>query len=130
MKNSKNGFIALFSVIIITSVLLISAVALSFTGFLGRFNVFDSELKAESGALAEACIEYARLQFAEDESFSGEGEVDVGEETCEYDVSGDEIKSWASVNNVYTYYFAEVDLNEPDIPIVSFKECPELSTCP
>ena len=77
MKNSSAGFIALFSVIIITSVLLISAVALSFSGFLGRFNVFDSELKAESSALAEACIERVRLEFALDDSFSGSGEVDI-----------------------------------------------------
>ena len=130
MKNSSAGFIALFSVIIITSVLLISAVALSFTGFLGRFNVFDSELKAESSALAEACIERVRLEFALDDSFSGSGEVDIDGEKCEYEVSGGEIKAWAEVSNAHTYYYAEVNLDEPKIPITSFRECADLSPCP
>ena len=126
----SKGFIALFSVIIISLVLLLVASALSFSGFFARFNILDSELKAQSEGLADACIEHVRLALALDAAFSGSGEVDIDGEKCEYEVSDGEVKAWAEVSNAHTYYFAEVNLDEPKIPITSFRECTDLSPCP
>ncbi|MEK7569738.1 MAG: hypothetical protein AAB500_02525 [Patescibacteria group bacterium] len=124
------GFIALFSVIIITLVLLVVAVSLNFTGFFSRFNIFDTEKKEQSSALAEACLEDARLELALNSTFTGGGGVTLGTDTCSYEVeSGGEITISAQAGDAYTYYWAEVDTSDAEIPINSFKECKSLSTC-
>jgi hypothetical protein len=130
MKTGTRGFIALLSVIIITLVLLVLASTLGFTGFFARSNILDSELKAESDFLALSCIEHVRLKLALDTSFAGVGQIDVGTKKCEYDASSGNIKAWAQAGNARTYYYAQVDLNESEIPIISFKECTGASACP
>lgn len=60
------GFVALMSAIIISVVLLIVATTGSFTGFLKRGNILDSELKRRSAATADACAEQAFLLIADD----------------------------------------------------------------
>lgn len=129
LLNKKRGFIALVSVIIISFVLLITAVTLSLTGFFVRFNIFDSENKERSNALADACIESARLALAADTSYSGNDKVitiNVSEK-CEYDANlggSEEIIAHACTNGAHTYYRAIVDVDLPDIPIVIFEELP------
>ena len=132
MKTYQKGFIALFSVIIISFILLFIAVTLNFSGFFGRFNVFDSELKSESDALAEACLESARLALAtENYTLNEEIVVTIEDEICSYEISGGgEIIAWAESNSAFTYYFAEVDTGEPDLPYLDFSECVDLSPCP
>jgi hypothetical protein len=132
MDEKEKGFIALFSVIVISTVLLLVATTLSFSGFFGRFNVLDTESKSRSDELAEACIEYATLQLANDNTFTvSDEEVEVGTEKCNYDVaSGGKINSRAEVNSAHTYFYAEVDLSDPSLPITDFEECLNLSPCP
>jgi hypothetical protein len=120
-KSRNEGFIALFSVIVITAILLLMATTLSFSGFFGRLNVFNSELKKESDALASACIDYAMLKLATEIDYTGNEEVDVGSETCNYEIStGGKINTWASSGKAYTYYEALIDTE--DFEIISFKE--------
>lgn len=87
-KNNK-GFIALFSVILISFVLLLVTTTLSFAGFSGRFNILESEYKKRSRELAEACLATARLKLAENNFYSGNGIVSVGSDTCHYQTTGD-----------------------------------------
>lgn len=132
-KNNKNkrGFIALFSVIIITSILLLIAGSLSFSGFFGRLNVYDSELKKESDALAYACINHAVLEIAKNSSFSQGSPtvVDIGEDlSCNlYKVenSGGEATVYSggemgTGRKAYTYYISTVDTST--FEITSLKE--------
>ncbi|MDP2788456.1 MAG: hypothetical protein Q8O46_00180 [bacterium] len=129
--NKKKGFVALLSVIIISFILLSAAVTLNFSGFSGRFNILDSEFKERSNALANACVEHARLVLATDSSFIGTGQANVGNEVCDYEIlSGGKIKAWATANNAYTYYQAKVNLLAPNNSLTSFEECTELTTCP
>lgn len=131
IKHEKSGFIALFSVIIISFVLLLSAVTLNITSFNGRFNILDSESKKASNALADACIEQARLVLSIDSTFIGEDDVSVGTGACHYEIFAEgKIISEAIKNDAHTYYWADVDIADLDMPLLDFKECIDLSTCP
>jgi hypothetical protein len=121
-------------VIIISFVLLLVAMTLSFTGFFTRFDILDSENKKRSDALADACLDSARLEIALDNTFNGEKIVEVDGEKCRYKVeSGGIVKIHACVNNAETFYEVLVNINNLDIPLNSFKEkdfINDLSTCP
>lgn len=65
-KNSGAGFIALVSAVIISVVLLTLVIGTGERGFSSRFNILNSELKAMSSGLAEACVETAILFLAQD----------------------------------------------------------------
>lgn len=64
-QQHSRGFIALMSAIIISVVLLLVVTTSSFTGFYGRFNALDAELKARSSATADACADAALLKLAQ-----------------------------------------------------------------
>jgi hypothetical protein len=124
MKNNKDGFIALISVIIISFVLLSMTITLNFSGFSGRFNIFDSESKERSDQLADACIASARLTLALNNTYTGVNpSIPIGAEFCGYEVlTGKIIKAWATVNKAHTYYAVKVDTDKPDIPICDLQE--------
>ena len=129
IKNNQKGFIALFSVIIISFVLLLMTITANFSGFSGRFNIFDSENKERSNELADACIEEARLAIALDDYSVGLAEeVEINDEQCEFEVSsGNKITTHACVNKAQTFYEVIYD-NEPDVPLTSFKELENVSS--
>jgi hypothetical protein len=124
MKNKQNGFIALFSVIIISFVLILVATTLAFSGFFTRFNILDSESKSRSAYLAEACVESARLALAENKNFAGNNTVHIDPDSCDYSVIGSPttIISHSAVNDANTYLRVVVSVNNSSIPIVSFEE--------
>lgn len=62
-KNER-GYIALVSVLIISVVLLTLAVSVSLTGFYARSNILGTEVKEQSTALAESCIQKAIADVA------------------------------------------------------------------
>jgi len=135
LKNNQRGFIALFTVIIVSFVLLLIAITVNFSGFSGRFNIFNSENKERSAKLADACIEHARLLVAQGSSSSPSTSLDVGTEKCRYKIlnSGNNIRACAQVNKAFTYYNVDVNKNIPNIPITNFTELGEdsnLSPCP
>jgi hypothetical protein len=70
-QKDEKGFIALISVIIVSAILMLVATTLSLGGFFTRFNVFNSEIKDRSNALAEACVDEAFIQTAKNPSYSG-----------------------------------------------------------
>lgn len=81
-RSASRGFIALISIIIISAILMLVAVTLSFTGFYGRYNALDSEFKERSLALAEACAEEAILKIVMDAGYFGSETVEVEDEQC------------------------------------------------
>ncbi len=70
IMNYESGFIALVSTIIVASLLLTITVALNLTGFFGRYNILDTEMKETSLSLAEACADTAILKMQTDPSYS------------------------------------------------------------
>ncbi|MDR3643432.1 MAG: hypothetical protein P4L74_07480 [Candidatus Doudnabacteria bacterium] len=65
----QSGFIALISVIIISALLLAVTAALSTANYFARFNILEDEFKHHSNALAEACINFARGQVADNQGY-------------------------------------------------------------
>lgn len=87
-KKKNKGFVALMSAIIISVILLLMVTNLSLTGFYDRSNIFDSEMKNVSLALAEACVDTALLKLANDSTYIATGGETVtisGSDTCTID---------------------------------------------
>jgi len=76
----EDGFVALISVIIITALLLIISFTLSFAGYYARFNTLNMEFKKQSVALAEACVDTARLDIAS--GITPPNTVSIGADHC------------------------------------------------
>lgn len=132
-KNQNNkAFIALFSVIIISAILVLTAVTLSFSGFYARFNILDTESKERSNALADSCIDSARLAIAEGSYTTGVSiNTPVDTKNCTYTINaGGKVVATGTFENTYTYYYAEIDTADDTLPFIDFKECASLSPCP
>jgi CRISPR/Cas system CSM-associated protein Csm5 (group 7 of RAMP superfamily) len=65
------GFIALMSVLLISFMLITFAVSVGISGFLGRYNQLDSEIKEQSIASAGACVEKAIADLVGDNPTTG-----------------------------------------------------------
>ncbi len=126
---TSGGFIALFTVIIISFTLLLMATTLNFAGLAGRFNIFNSESKERSANLAFACVEGARIAIVSGNYVNGAtAPLIIEGEGCEYKINNNnKIIAWSEVNNAYTYYWAQIDSN---FIISDLKECVDLSPCP
>jgi len=127
----RGGFIALVSVIIIASVMMLAVASMNMTGFYTRYSIFDYEMKERSEGLAEACIDTAMLHIAQDASYSPTNEeVAVsGTNTCTIKsvavgpgASERTIEVWANSNRAYTYL--RVVLEQSDLSIVLWEERP------
>lgn len=67
---SGNGFIALMSVVIISAILLTLVFTLGVSSFFNRFDALDAENKRVSLGLAEACVNVAMINLAQDSTYS------------------------------------------------------------
>ena len=84
LKNTyRQGFIALVSVIILTTVLTIIIISQSSNSFLTRFNLLDTENKALSLELALACLETAKLKITRDYWYAGGDTVETAGQNCQ-----------------------------------------------
>lgn len=82
MRKKEQGFIALISVLIISSVLLASTLALAQFGIASRFFVLNLEQKAGSQKLAEACLELMRVKVYNNPAYNTLGTYDIGGGQC------------------------------------------------
>ena|SRR3989338_10087446 len=121
---TQKGFIALMSAIIISVVLLLMITNLSLTGFYGRFNVLDSELKERSSALAEACVDTALLRIANDPTYPypTNDPINVDGNDCIIEsATGGNISTTANYKNYITNLKIEVD---SDLNVTRWEETP------
>jgi len=122
------GYIAITSAIIISLLLMAITFALSFSSFFGRHNVFDSQTKEISYALAEACAEKALLNLAQSSSYAGNETITVkSPDTCDIltvETAGSQkiIKTRAIFQKTTTNI--KVVVNMPGPQIVSWEELP------
>lgn len=128
--NPRGGYVALITAILISVSLLIMVVAVSFQGFFSRFTVLESQQKEQSIFLAEACVETARLEIAQDTSYSGGETIHVGTGECRIvSVSGPAgakvVQATATSSDAFTNLEVEVDASSlPDVTITSWEEVP------
>lgn len=130
-KKGKAGFIALTSAIIISAILLVATITLSYSSFFARYGILESEYKERSSALAEGCVEVALLKLANDPgliiSVNSEPPITIGGNTCtiysiENSGSYKIIKTQAIFRNAYTHLM--VTVNPDTLAIVSWLETP------
>ena len=83
-SSKTHGFIALISILIVSSVLLVTTLSLAERGIAHRFFLLKSEQKSMSEQLAEACIHIARIKAHNDPGYtiSVDETFLIGEETC------------------------------------------------
>ncbi|MBI4053908.1 MAG: hypothetical protein HY397_01100 [Candidatus Doudnabacteria bacterium] len=126
----SDGYVALISAIIVSAVLLIIVFSISFSVYFARFNILDSEYKKISTGLAEACVEAAMLELAQDPSYAGGENKDVGSNQCSIlsipPPSGGEytIRTKAVFRNSVTNIVVVV--NSTDFSVISWNEIPTL----
>ena len=121
-KDKKDGFVALITAIILSAILLIVTTTLNQTSFFTRSILLDSEYKERSAALAEACVDVARLKLANNPTYPGnEPSIPVGSELCEIKpISGNTIEAKGIYRESVTNL--RVIFNPSDISIVSWEE--------
>lgn len=127
--NNNKGYIALTSIIIVSILSLTIVLSMNFSGFFNRFNILDSEFKETSFALAEACANKALLKLAQNSSYLGNENINVGFNTCsilaiENNGSQKIIKTKAQIKNAVSNL--KVVINTPNFNIVSWTEEPIL----
>lgn len=124
----KSGYIALTSAIIVSILILAVILSLNFSAFFGRFNILASEYKENSLALAEACVEEALLKLAQNNSYSGDEEIAIGDNACRIFpiVSGVQktIQTKAVFQNAVSNLKVVLDPN--DFSVISWEEIPTL----
>jgi hypothetical protein len=124
----KEGFVALISVVIISAILLLVAVTLSLSGYYGRYNILDSELKKRSVAIAEACVDTALLNLANNPSYTGNATTTIGSDACYVGtVTGAGTKT-LKARSMYKNYYTDlkVVVNASTLSVVSWEETPSL----
>lgn len=131
-KQSKKGYVALISAIIISVLLILIGATLNLSLFFSRFNTLNSEYKKQSLALAEACLDMARLKLAENFSYNGNNEeitIDGGKcfivsvsQPAPYTIKTRGIYPIALPQKSYSNIQAVVDY---DLDIVSWEEVPK-----
>lgn len=127
----ERGFIALISVVIISFVLLLVATSLTFTGFFTRFDLLDSEFKKRGEAIADACIESARLVLVQNPDIADFQPYDVSmpsdligspNDFCKI-VNYETVIAHSEVNNTQTYYLVKLNISDQEFPRKKFEEC-------
>lgn len=122
MKNTKQGFVALITSVVISAVLLLIATNLSLTGFYARSNLLDFELKEISFHLAEACVDTAILKIINNSAYSPADEIVTieGNDCVIESVASNIIKTKADYRNYITNL--EVEINPSDMSITRLEE--------
>ena len=127
-KHGQEGYIALISAIIISSILLVVTVTLSYTAFFARYNILDSEYKERSASLAEACADVALLKLANNSGYAGNVAVAIGTDFCSIRLlfsSGTQtiVDTQASFQNAYTNL--RLGVATSTLTVMSWEEIPK-----
>jgi len=82
-SRNRKGYIAIIASIVITTIVGVVALVFSSSNFLGRYDTLALESKRSSRALAEGCVEYARLRIAQNPTYRGGDTVAISSFSCE-----------------------------------------------
>ena len=125
-NNSQAGYIAVTSVIIMSLLLITITAALSTANYFSRFNILESEYKERSNGLAEACVDQARYNIAQNIPYTGDVTVTGVSKCTIVDVimagSNKIIKAQGMYQKSYTNL--QVEVKASDLSTVSWQEVP------
>ncbi|HDQ22546.1 MAG TPA: hypothetical protein ENN28_01075 [Candidatus Uhrbacteria bacterium] len=83
IKKQKNGYIALISLIIISAVVLLLVLAITFSSLTQKLSMVESNHAIRSYYLANACGHYALLKLQADESYGGNESLVIDGQSCQ-----------------------------------------------
>lgn len=123
----KKAFITLLSVIIAGFISVAVAVTLLAVGISSSKSSFTLEWSKHAKALADACAEEALKQIRASTSFSGNGNLSLGQSSCSYTVvllSGEnrQIISTGTVGTIIRKVKISISAITPKITISSWQE--------
>ena len=127
IEKLKEGYIAITSAIIISFLLMTIVFTLSSASFFSRSNTLDANQKETSLGLAEACADTALLKLAQNSSYAGNENINIGGNSCSIlaleSPSGQKIiKTWADYKGYRTNI--KITMNHPAMTMISWEELP------
>ena len=121
--HTEKGYIALFTVLIVTSVLLIVVVASNTGGFHSNSVIMNALAKEESRTAARSCMSFARARLALDSAYEGNEELSFSGIECRIEqITSNIVEVSAESRKSKTAYQAIVDLGSNSIEILEWKE--------
>lgn len=78
----RRGYVAIIASVIIATIVGVVALVFSSSNFLGRYDTLAVEKKSVSRALAEGCVEYAKLRLAQNPAYAGGETVGIASSSC------------------------------------------------
>ena len=126
-RNSNTGYVALITVLVIGAVGTAIAVSVILLGLGSSRTSFALEQSNQAKALANACAEEALQQIRDSISFSGTGNLTLGQGTCTYTVTNDgaqnrTVTSSGTVGTTIRKVKITLDQINPTINITSWQE--------
>ncbi len=82
MKTNQRGYIAIISTLLMFFVLTALTVTVSFVSFTYRMNILEAEEKAQSSAMASACVHEALTRIATNRDYTGGDTLTLNNNTC------------------------------------------------
>ena len=88
INRAEQGYVAITSVIILSSLLMLVAISAGVYGYFARLNILETEYKQRSLGLAESCAQMALLRLKQFPDYLGEDRVYLTKtENCRMNVS-------------------------------------------
>jgi len=127
MIKQEQGIIALTTVLIIGSIILVIGIGMSLQSIMESDTSFDEELSHQALVAATSCMEQALLTLADDASYIGDQTIVVGSHTCTVAVitgSGNErtVKTSSTVNGHTRRLLVSVSNVNPPLQVSSWQE--------
>ncbi len=124
-SNTRRGYVALTSILVISFLVMALVFAVSLSGFFLRENILDSYAKAVSVETADACVYLALLKLAQNRSYQGNETIIIDAETCDISqiqADDDELEISVSAGSAGAVTRIFVIVNADDLSLVSWKE--------
>jgi len=123
----NNGYITLLSVLVIGAVSLSVVISLLLLGLGSSRTSFALEQSSQVKALANACGEAGLMQIRDDDTFTGNGNLSIGQGSCTYNVqdNGGEnrtIQATGTVDNIIRKVKIIINTISPQISVTSWRE--------
>ena len=116
-----SGFVALITAIILSFILIITTATLNQTSFLARGMLLASEYKERSAALAEACVDVARLKLVNNASYGGNETISIGSGDCDIrPITANIIETRAEYQKAFTNL--KVVVSSSSLSVISWDE--------
>lgn len=127
MYNTQSGYIALISVLVVGAVGMSITVSLLLLGVQSTNTTLVTQQHTYAKALADACAEEALQEIRDSTSFTGSGNITLGQGTCSYTVTDQggqnrTVTASGEVGAITRKVEVIIDSINPTIEIVSWEE--------